>query len=75
MKSYDNLKSQLREKDLNPKKVCDWSNAEDVEQTRISLKELQISLEGEMSHAIESHMLGKERTLNILKESLPMLEK
>lgn len=75
MKSFDNLKSQLKEKELNPKQVCDWSNPEEVEQTRISLKELQLALEGEMSHAIESHMLGKERTLNILKESLPMLER
>jgi hypothetical protein len=30
MKSFENLKQDLLSKDMNPKKICDWNNAEEV---------------------------------------------
>ena len=30
MKSFENLKRDLLSKDMNPKKICDWNNAEEV---------------------------------------------
>jgi hypothetical protein len=55
--------------------VCDWDNADEVEKLVMVLKEMQGELEGEMLQAIESHLLGRERTISMLKEVVPFLEK
>jgi hypothetical protein len=46
-----------------------------VEKLVMVLKEMQGELEGEMLQAIESHLLGRERTISMLKEVVPFLEK
>ena len=67
LSTSEKIKQQLSHKEVNPKEICDWNKNEDAEQLMITLKELQLSLETEMAQSIESHVLGKEKTLHILK--------
>lgn len=50
--STDKIKRTLAAPNLNPKDLCDWNQNEESEQLMVTLKELQLSLETEMSQSI-----------------------
>jgi hypothetical protein len=44
-----------------------------VEQLTLYLREIQTELETKMTQSIESHILGKQKIIAVLNESLPVI--
>lgn len=55
------------------KGLIDWDDNERVEQLTLQLRELQSDLEAKMHQSIESHILGKQKLINVLHDALPAI--
>lgn len=69
----EGIEGRLKEPDVNVKGLINWDDAEGVEQLTLYLREMQSELEAKMTQSIESHILGKQKLINTLGETIPTL--
>jgi hypothetical protein len=69
----EGVSEELKNANINIKGLIDWDNNEKVEMLTLYLKEIQSDLEAKMTQSIESHILGKQKLINILADALPVL--
>jgi hypothetical protein len=59
---------------MNIKSLIDWDDPQKVEQLTLYLHEVQTELESKMTQSIEAHILGKQKAISVLADSLPILK-
>lgn len=66
LRQMERLKEEMAKLNFDPKTHWAWQEEESLEELIINLNELKSSLETEITQSMTSHLLGKDRTLNMI---------
>lgn len=62
---------EMKKGNFDPKQAWNWEEEETLEELIINLNEMKSSLETELTQSMTSHLLGKDRTLNMIESVIP----
>lgn len=69
----EELKRKIAKGDTNIKELVDWDDLNQVEKFMILIKEIQAEAENGITHAIDSHVLGRQKTIAVLRSAFPII--
>lgn len=70
----DKLKIELSNPNFDPRNNWQWDNDDSLEQLIMNLNDMKVSLETDLTEAIQGYTLGRERTLTVIRDVLPDLD-